>query len=334
MEASELGEFGLIERLAASVSTEQVPHDLIVGIGDDCAVWRAGDVFVLATTDTLVEGVHFPTGLEAWRDLGWKALAVNVSDIAAMGGEPLFVLVTVSLPPTTPVRTVDELYAGLQECAQEYRVTIAGGDIVSSSQLSITVALVGRAESPDGKPLLLLRSTARPDDSIAVTGMLGDSAAGRLRLAEGAAIEDGLVRAHLRPRPPLELAREAARLGFKCGIDISDGLLQDLGHICEMSGLAATVHANTVPLSSAIREAYPHEALRLATAGGEDYQMLLIAPRHLIDRLTKARPEQITVIGKMTAGEPLARLLDEAGYELDLGSAGWQHLRASARPNE
>src|SRR3990172_2343954 len=140
---SDLGEFGLIDRLAKAVGAQRSP-DLILGIGDDAAAWRFGDSVLLATTDTLVEGVHFLPSLTPYRDLGWKALAVHVSDIAAMGGEPLFALVTLALPPETPVSAVDDLYAGLNECAAEYAVTIGGGDVVRAPQLAITIALLRR----------------------------------------------------------------------------------------------------------------------------------------------------------------------------------------------
>lgn len=320
MKVSSIGEFGLIERLMHAIGGER-PQDLVVGIGDDAAVWRAGEACLMATTDTLVEGVHFLPGMTPWEDLGWKALAVNVSDIAAMGGRPLFALVTLALPPETDVADVDALYVGLRQCASEYAVAVAGGDIVRAPQASVTVALIGEAQIRDGRPLLLRRDAARPGDVIAVTGTLGDSAAGLRRLHEGAPPTGPLVRAHLRPRPPLALAQEAARLGIACGIDVSDGLLQDLGHICEMSGVGAGIHANAVPVGSGLREAYPDAALTLACTGGEDYQLLLAGPRELIERL------DASIIGEITGGPPRVRLLDAAGNETRFDSPGWDHLR-------
>ncbi|MBI1886305.1 MAG: thiamine-monophosphate kinase [Chloroflexi bacterium] len=170
MDVSDLGEFALIERLAAAVS-HPPPESLLVGIGDDAAAWRTGEGVVLATTDTLVEGVHFLPESVPWRDLGWKALAVNVSDIAAMGGAPQFALVTLAVPPPFPVEAADELYAGLDECARAYDLTIAGGDVVRSDKAAVTVALLGHAGFDEyGEPLLLRRDAARPGDAIAVTG--------------------------------------------------------------------------------------------------------------------------------------------------------------------
>jgi thiamine-monophosphate kinase len=322
---SDIGEFGLIERLAKAADAER-PESLIVGIGDDAAAWRAGDAVVLATTDTLVEGVHFLPGRTPWADLGWKALAVNVSDIAAMGGEPQYALVTLALPPQTPVQAVDQLYEGLLECAREYGVTVAGGDVVRAPQIAITVALLGRADfGAEGSPRLMRRDAARAGYAVAVTGTLGGSAAGLRRLKEGAPPDDPLARAHLRPRPPLALARKAAGAGVPCAIDVSDGLLQDLGHVCEASGLGAAVRAAAVPLSDELRDAYPDDALALACAGGEDYELLLVAALETLEALGTA----VTVIGEMMeSAERRVRLLDASGEEVRLPAAGWDHLKA------
>ena len=323
MNVSDLGEFGLIERLAKAAGASK-PESLIVGIGDDAAAWRVNDAVMLATTDTLVEGVHFLPGTP-WADLGWKALAVNVSDIAAMGGLPQYALVTLALPPQTPVDSVDALYEGLRECAREYGVAVAGGDVVRAPQMAITVALLGRAEiDGEGRARLMRRDAARAGYAVAVTGTLGGSAAGLRRLKEGAPADDPLVRVHLRPRPPLATARRAAELGVPCAIDVSDGLLQDLGHVCEMSGLGAVVRAAAVPVSAGLRDAYPGEALTLACAGGEDYELLLVAPPEMLDALGP-----VTVIGEMNeSAERRPRLMDEAGNEVRLAVAGgWDHLR-------
>lgn len=331
MTVSDLGEFGLIDRLAAAVGARR-PPDLILGIGDDAAAWRLGDAVLLATTDTLVAGVHFLPECTPWPDLGWKAMAVNVSDIAAMGGEPLFALVTLALPPDLPAAAVDGLYGGLEECAGEYGLAIVGGDVVRAPQVSISVALLGRALVDEGgRPLLLRRDGARADQAIALSGPLGDSAAGLRRLREGAPADDPLVRAHLRPRPPLALGREAARRGIPCAIDISDGLLQDLGHVCRASGLGAVLRAAEIPLSAELRSAYPQEALALACSGGEDYQLLLVGPREVLGRLEGQGP--LAIVGEMTPDpEHRPRLLDREGREITPAAAGWDHLRPTDSP--
>ncbi len=177
MDVRDLGEFGLIERLRKTMGAPG--ERLLLGPGDDAAVWRSGGGYTIATTDTLVAGVHFMPDRARWSDVGWKALAVNVSDIAAMGGTPSFALVTLVLPPDTLVDDIDALYAGLRECAEAYGVEIAGGDIVSGTEFAITVALTGDAAvAADGSPLLLRRDAARPGDAVAVTGALGGSAGG------------------------------------------------------------------------------------------------------------------------------------------------------------
>jgi thiamine-monophosphate kinase len=325
---SELGEFGLIERLAAVIGTE-APPDLIVGIGDDAAAWRVGDQVLLSTTDTLVKGVHFLPEFAPWADVGWKALAVNVSDIAAMGGEPLFALVTLALPLEAEVSFAEELYAGLTECAQEYGVAVVGGDIIRAPQVSVTIAVIGRAQMREGEPLLMRRSGAKAGDVIAVTGTLGDSAAGLWRLRKGATEDDPLVRAHLRPLPRLAEGQEAARTGTVCAIDVSDGLMQDLGHICEMSRLGAEVREESLPLSDDLRAAYPEDAIALACSGGEDYELVLAGDEETVLRVGEGISANLTVVGRMvesTAHRP--RLLDRAGKELAVAVHGWDHLRS------
>jgi thiamine-monophosphate kinase len=332
VDVSEIGEFGLIERLSKLLQAGSPPEELITGIGDDAAVWRAGDQYLIATTDSLVAGVHFLPAFARRRDVGWKALAVNVSDIAAMGGDPLFALVTLAVPPQEDAENLDELYRGLDECAREYGVAVIGGDVVSAPVAAVTIALVGRARGQDGNPGLLLRSGARVGDVLAVTGTLGDSAAGLLRMKAGAPADDPLVKSHMRPRPPLEAGKEAAAIGISCAIDISDGLLQDAGHVCRMSSVAAEIDAASLPISEAVRGAFGEQALQLACGGGEDYQLLFAGPRTLMGELGARCPVPLTVIGRITDGPSRVRVLDSAGQELRFQAAGWDHLRAAQPP--
>lgn len=324
VKVSDIGEFGLIKRLTEKLGVP-ASGDLIVGIGDDAAVWRAGERAIIATTDTMVEGVHYLADVTPWCDLGWKALAVNVSDIAAMGGRPTFALVTLALPADTDVKGIEELYDGLQQCAGAYGVTIAGGDVVRAPQVSITVALLGEAVLDGGEPRLLLRDAAHEGEVIAVTGSLGAAAGGLQRLNEGAAPDDPLVRAHLRPQARVDAGLAAIEAGLRCGIDVSDGLMQDVGHVCEMSGVSAVIRADDVPISDELRAAYPGEALRLACTGGEDYELVLVGPR---DRIERMEGMDVTVIGEIVPrGDPLIALVDASGEAIDFGDAGWDHLR-------
>ncbi len=322
MDVSHLGEFGLIERLTRIVGAEGSP-DLIVGPGDDAAVWRVGSEYLIATTDAMVEGVHFLAERARWEDVGWKALAVNLSDIAAMGGTPLFALVTLALPPQTPAETMDALYRGLGKSAREYGVIIAGGDVVRAPQVSVTVALMGRAAQRDGEPLLLRRSAARTGDVIAVTGTLGDSAAGLRRLQAGGTADGPLVQRHTRPMPRVKAGRAAVEAGVRCGIDVSDGLLQDVGHVCEMSNAGAVLRAADVPLSDGLRAAFPEDVLEMACTGGEDYELLLIGPAAAVSRVP-----DVTVVGEIVDGPPRATLLDGDGSEIKFARTGWDAFRS------
>lgn len=344
----DLGEFGLIERLRERIGTPSGER-LIAGIGDDAAVWRTGTGYAIATTDTMVAGVHFLPGAVGWHDVGWKALAVNVSDIAAMGGAPSFALVTLHLPPETQVAVVDELYAGLAQCAQDYDVTIAGGDIVRSPVLAITIALTGDACVDDaGRPLLLRRDAARSGDLIAVTGPLGGSAGG-LRLLQSLPpelnvgereISRRLVERHMHPRPRVDAGEIAVRAGLRCGMDISDGLVQDLGHICAASGVDAELRIDDLPLEDGLVTLFPEEAHVLAAAGGEDYELLLvggeealrIAEGALRRQVEMPDFQQLTIVGRITsAGAGRIRVIDAAGAEVALPSRGWDHLAPGGR---
>jgi thiamine-monophosphate kinase len=330
VKVSDLGEFGLIERLAKALGATGDTSRLVVGIGDDAAVWRTSSGALLATTDTLVANVHFITGKTPWCDLGWKALAVNLSDIAAMGGTPELALVTLALPAETHVEPIGDLYAGLGEAARAYNIAIAGGDIVRAPVFSITVALTGRAElDPSGDPLVLRRNAARPGDLVAVTGTLG-GAAGGLRALRVSQDAPGPVQRHLRPQPRLEAGRAALAAGLRCAIDVSDGLLQDLGHICQQSGLGATIARTTVPVDPALTGRYDEvEAMELALAGGEDYELLVTGLRDRIDAWAETIDVPVTVIGEMVPDdEHRVRLLDAAGQDITPGKTGWDHLRA------
>lgn len=326
---SDLGEFGLIERLRAALPRPS-GASLVVGIGDDAAVWRSGSGYTLATTDTMVAGVHFLPDRVAWRDVGWKALAANISDLAAMGGTPAFALVTLCVPAGMAIDSVDGLYAGLCECAGAFGVTIAGGDIVAAPVFAITIALMGEATvAADGSPVLLRRDAARPGDAIAVTGALGGAAGGLRALLEGTPRTpeiESLIRRHMRPQPRVDAGQAAIAAGVRCAIDISDGLVQDLGHVCQASGVDAEVWLPSVPLYPALKASFSADAASMAASGGEDYELLLVAPAAALDRAGELLGAPFTVIGHVVEGDGHVRTLGAGGSEVQLPSLGWDHL--------
>lgn len=339
MRVSEIGEFGLIELLARELGLSYPPaagaqrrDGLIVDIGDDAVISRSQAGGLIWTTDTLVAGVHFLPGRTAWRDTGWKALAVNVSDVAAMGGRPDLALVTLALPDDFLVEDALDLYRGLAAAAQRYGVSLGGGDVVRSPVFSITVALSGWAATSDrGEPLVMTRDAARLGDIVAVSGEIGDSAGGLQLLATGdafaAAAAQRLRAAHERPEPPLDLGGRAAAAGVRCAIDVSDGLVQDLGHVVRASGVGIRVEAARLPLSAALQERLPGQAAGLALSGGEDYQLVLIGRRPAIESLLADDETRLTEIGEVVHYEPpRVAVVDENGREVPLGRAGWDHL--------
>jgi thiamine-monophosphate kinase len=340
VKVSELGEFGLIERLAELLASQRsssaFSDRLVVGIGDDAAVWRAEGSAIVATTDTLVSGVHFLPERTPWRDLGWKALAVNVSDIAAMGAAPEFALVTLGLPAETEVEAIDDLYRGLAEAGEAYGVVIAGGDIVRSAQIVITVALCGRAElDASNEPLVLRRGAAVAGDLVAVTGTLGGAAGGLRLLRDGRTADEGaraLIERHLRPQARAQAGPAALAAGIRCAIDVSDGLLQDLRHVCKASRVGAVVWRDKLPIEPALTKLFDvEEALRMAASGGEDYELLLTGTQEQIEKLSKRIDVPVTVIGETVIDAGCeAKLLDEAGKEIDLPVVGWDHLKGQS----
>jgi thiamine-monophosphate kinase len=319
--AAPAGEFALIDRFTRPLP--RAGEGVVLGIGDDAAVLRApaGEDLV-ATVDAVVEGVHFD-GRFTPEDVGWKALAVNLSDLAAMGARPLWALVALALPAETPAARTAGIARGLGRCARAHDIAVAGGNVTRAGELSVTVTVVGAVR----RGRALTRAGARPGDLLAVSGTLGDAAAG---LAEGAPA--ALARRQRRPAPRLRLGRALAGVA-RAAIDVSDGLAQDLGHLCAVSGVGAEVDPALLPTSPALRRATGGgaRALAAALAGGEDYELLVALPPA---RLAAARAAAqaartpLTVIGRAVEGRGV-RILTADGRELPL-PAGHDHLRAPA----
>jgi len=312
------------------------PPGVKVAIGDDAAVLAlAPGAVLVATTDLVIEDVHFRRSSASPADVGWKAMAVNLSDIAAMGAEPRWALVGLALPDSTEVDAVDALYAGMREAAAPHGVVIVGGDTSTSpGGWMICVTLLGEhAGSPR------LRSGARPGDAVAVTGTLGRSAAGLALLQAPTAAGVGedtraeLTRAHLRPAARVAEGRWlGAQPGVHAMMDLSDGLATDLGHVCRESGAGARVALDLLPVAPATREAargLGQDVLDWATGGGEDYELLLTCEPGAVDSLARGllatTGTRLTAIGRIESSGDAITYVDAHGQPVTV-RAGYAHF--------
>lgn len=336
MRIADIGEFALIERLRGLVAVER--PEIVVGIGDDVAVLANGDGdWLLATVDCQVEGVHFLREYITAAQLGERALAINLSDIAAMGGRPFVALVSLGLPSELEVRWVEELYRGLRAMADRHGTVVVGGNMTRSpTGIWIDITVLGRVS----RDALLRRSGARPGDRVLVTGQLGDAAAG-LRLLLDPALRHAVAEAHvaiarhLTPMPRLAEAAVIAHTGRATAmIDLSDGLSSDIGHICEQSGVGVRLWAERLPVSATVRAvaAACNEALwNLALAGGEDYELCFTAPPEvaaaLAQAVTQATGTPVTIVGEILPAEAGRWLCLPGGEEVPLLARGWEHFR-------
>ena len=307
----DIGEFGLIDRLVAALpaGVRATGDDVLVAAGDDAAVLRlSSDEVQIVTTDALVEGNHFRLDWTGWESLGHKSLAVNVSDIAAMGGIPTVAVVTLGLRGDELVRDLEAMYRGMGELARRHGTVIVGGDIVRvTGERMISVTVLGRAKEGS----VLLRSGARPGDAIGVTGTIGASAAGLEILRHpdaftGRTTADRLVRAHLRPEPRVDAGRLLVEHGASAAMDLSDGLGGDLPKILKASEVSAEIEAEALPVIAAVRALFTDRWLDLGLKGGEDYELLFTIPDGRWDALASAAEERditLTRIGTILASD-------------------------------
>ncbi len=311
MKVSRIGEFGLIDEINKAIKIND--KSVILGIGDDAAVIKipnpksqipARNKYILLTTDTLVENVHFSLKYYSFFEIGWKLMAVNLSDIAAMGGKPSYAMVTLGLKKDSDVKDITELYRGMNAVGRKYGVSIVGGDIVSSPKaLIFTLALYGTA----GK--VVTRGGARVGDQVAVIGKVGMSALG-LQELKSKGRRGKNVKAHLMPQPMMREGMNAAKYATSM-IDNSDGLARCLIEICKSSGVGAKIDIARIPLA---KGATLHQGLD----GGEDYNLVLTAPKDRIGKIKGAkvigeiiREKDIVMIG----GNGRAKLLQDKGFE-------------------
>jgi thiamine-monophosphate kinase len=297
----------------------------VYGIGDDCAVLRvAAGNEVLVTTDFSVEGTHFRREWHPAHVSGHRCLARGLSDIAAMGGEPLAAFLSFAAPHDLPQKWVDDFFSGLLRLAKKYKVELAGGDISAAPLICADIAVVGQA--PQGEAIR--RSGARAGDGIYVTGELGRAAAvlHALRAGEKISFRDAAARAHFDPEPRIAVGRYLRERGLAtAAIDISDGLSTDLAHICEESGVGALISEFSIPRSVFSQDFRLHSnALHLALHGGDDYELLFTAAAdaRIPPRIAGIR---ITRIGEITRDRrKQIFLMDSHSQRKQLAPGGWQ----------
>jgi thiamine-monophosphate kinase len=326
MKLRELGEFGLIDRIAGRISPRP---EVRIGIGDDAAALAPSPGCVtLVTSDMLVEGVHFDLTLCDPFTLGRKSLAVNLSDIAAMGGTPRHFLLALALPEQLPVEFLDRFVAGLLDMAAAFDVTLVGGDTCASRNgLVIAVTVMGE-QLPER---VVTRSGAQTGDLVFVTGTLGDAALGLKMLRSGERTGPAVAR-HLNPSPRVREGLVLAEAGIPTAmIDISDGLLADLGHILKLSGVGGSIELARLPLSETFRMhrfATGEDPFQFPLAGGEDYELLFTAPPDRRDdtlKLLEGLGTQATVIGEVNAGN-LLQVIDPNGGHCRVTARGYDHF--------
>lgn len=338
MKISEFGGENAVIKLVESLDNSGNDPHVVVGFGDDAALVRTGgDGLQVITTDLLIEGTHFRREIIDPYSLGWKSVAVNISDIAAMGGIPTWGFVSIAFPDIE-VSFIEQLYKGMNDISRRFGSRIIGGDTNKvNGNIVINVTQLGEVEESRAA----LRSTARHGDRILVTGTLGDSLAGfRLldKLGLDAAIESfpEVVERHIRPVPRVMESRAAVEQKYiRAMMDLSDGLAIDLGKMCAASKVGARVYAEKLPVSDALRHAaaaIETDALSLASSGGEDYELLIAAApedvENLIQAVETATGTKVTEIGEFTEGDK-PTLIQPNGTETPL-SPGWKHFHTSA----
>ena len=334
-----LGEFGFIDWAEKILGRDEPNFNsrLIKGIGDDAAVIDVGfNSCLLLTTDILKEGVHFDLSYEGPRSLGFKALAVNASDIAAMGGDTWGILLSLALPGSTSLSWLKDFFAGIKDFQNFSYCYILGGD-TSKSQEGIFISVTSIGFIPKDS-VILFRSSAKPGDAVLVTGKPGSSAIG-LELLRRFGLDaktkkefQPFIESYLTPKPPISFAKEIATIGLgNAAIDLSDGLFQDLGHIAKSSQVCIDIFENKLPINTITKSIriLGFNALKTALSGGEDYCLILTAPKDNIPSILKLSLKHgvlISEIGIVKAGKAEVNLVDSKGQTLDQGFFGFDHF--------
>ncbi|NIR50759.1 thiamine-phosphate kinase [candidate division KSB1 bacterium] len=333
MNIREIGEFGLIEEIKTVVG--RPPENVLVGIDDDAAAIELSKQHILLlTTDALIEDVHFNLSYFNFYQLGWRAMAANLSDIAAMGGWPKYALVTLGLPPHTQVENALDLYRGMQRLADSFDIRIVGGDTTHSSErIYISLTVLGEAETDK----LTLRAGAQVGDAIFVTGALGGAQAGLKALTSPNISKEGFASAverHLTPNPRVEEARFLVE-NFKIHamIDVSDGLASEINHICKHSGVGAVLHEAAIPMdqaTGAVAKHFEENGIEYALYGGEDFELIFTvsenAATELLEKFDATFDSGCAKIGRITAKSRGIVLSKRDGTQTELQRVGYDHF--------
>ena len=309
-----LGEFELVAQITARFPTAP---EVLVGPGDDAAVVTTPDGRVVATTDLLIEGRHFRRDWSTAYDIGRKAAAQNLSDVVAMGAKPTALLVGFAAPPDLPSEWALQLADGLRDECELVGATVVGGDVARHERVVVSVTALGDLEGRAP----VLRSGACVGDVVALAGRLGWAAAGLSVLSRGFRSPRALVDAHRRPEPPYALGPEAVGAGVTSMIDVSDGLLADLGHIARASGVSINVDSSSLPVGAPLVDAaaaFGADPLTWVLTGGDDHALAATFPPNV------NLPVGFLVIGQVITAGPVAILVDGHPYD---GAAGFDHFR-------
>ena len=312
MKVKDIGEFGLIDRITKKSSNK----DVLVGIGDDAAIFKTKKGLQVLTTDCLVEGDHFNREWFSPFQIGMKAIEINVSDIAAMGGLPKYALVSIALPRTLGVEFVDRLYEGMWKTCDKYKIEIIGGNMTHCEKIVISITLTGEVD----KKNLCLRSGAKPGDLIFVSGQLGNGRAG-LRLFQERIDGFKLVKkSYLEPKARLKTALDISSL-VNSMIDVSDGLSPEVKHICSRSNCGAIIYKDKIPISEEVRDAAKklgEDEYDYALFGGEDFELVYTVYEENFEKVNGF------LVGKITKDKKIRLFSD--GKEESIEDKGYDHF--------
>ncbi|MBI14712.1 MAG: thiamine-phosphate kinase [Chloroflexi bacterium] len=329
---SSISESELIKRLhniiIENTSPDSTSENIDMGIGDDAAIVNPIKNKNVVTTDTMVENTHFIYDVTNFRNLGWKLLATNYSDIAAMGCRPLHSVINLGLRENQKISDVEEMYLGFCDLINEFGGAIIGGDIVRSDTFFISITVTGVSEGN----IILTRKKAKIGDEIFVTGNLGNSKVGLeiiLNSPDHITSDNNksFIEAHTRPTPKIQQGLDLVRACITTAMDISDGLLNDLKKMCDSSDVGAEIYIESIPVDKHLKNMYPEKWDEKVVQGGEDYELLFTASSDSINILNDISESEFFSIGKVTEKSSGIKIIDSNGKTKTYNEVGWDHFK-------